>query len=153
MTATATASPAGPILLVAIAALAFILGVLIGDANGDLKARRRRLPDTAYTDAVQGGLTRGALLIALERNRQITTEGYTPERDTLYVDAELTQAARAYLDTAWWVHRPTIPPLVWPWSNDSFKWHHDPIRNLQKAGALIAAELDRLSTTAQEPRP
>lgn len=32
----------------------------------------------------------------------------------------------------------------WPWREESFKPSDDQIRNLTKAGALIAAEIDRL---------
>jgi hypothetical protein len=32
----------------------------------------------------------------------------------------------------------------WPWNDDDWKPSPDPIRNLVKAGALIAAEIDRL---------
>lgn len=37
-----------------------------------------------------------------------------------------------------------IVPGAWPWYLDSFKPSIDPIRNLEKAGALLAAEIDRL---------
>jgi len=36
------------------------------------------------------------------------------------------------------------PPAAWPWEWDQWKPSLDPIRNLEKAGALIAAEIDRL---------
>lgn len=32
----------------------------------------------------------------------------------------------------------------WPWDEEWWKPSLDPIRNLEKAGALIAAEIDRL---------
>jgi hypothetical protein len=36
-------------------------------------------------------------------------------------------------------------PSSWPWDYDWWKPSDDPIRNLTKAGALIAAEIDRLN--------
>jgi hypothetical protein len=36
------------------------------------------------------------------------------------------------------------PCFDWPWSKKWWKPSSDPIRNLVKAGALIAAEIDRL---------
>lgn len=35
-------------------------------------------------------------------------------------------------------------PKDWPWEIESWQPSADPIRNLEKAGALIAAEIDRL---------
>jgi len=35
-------------------------------------------------------------------------------------------------------------PFTWPWEASWWKPSDDPIRNLAKAGALIAAEIDRL---------
>ena len=36
----------------------------------------------------------------------------------------------------------------WPWSPEGWKPSPDPVRNLVKAGALIAAEIDRLQRKA-----
>ena len=36
------------------------------------------------------------------------------------------------------------PPRGWPWEPADWKPDNDPVRNLVKAGALIAAEIDRL---------
>jgi hypothetical protein len=38
--------------------------------------------------------------------------------------------------------------IFWPWDQDWWKPSPDPIRNLVKAGALIAAEIDRLQRLA-----
>lgn len=90
--------------------------------------------------------------MAAERQRQIDAEGWTPEHDDEHVLGELRDAARAYL----YVARPSadlrialapwayIAPPWWPWHPDWWKPSDDPIRNLEKAGALIAAEIDRL---------
>lgn len=87
----------------------------------------------------------GASLIAQERRRQVEDENYSPEHDAQHTDAELLKAAMAYMLAA------TDPDdvelrsgrLYWPWNPVSFK-PKAPIRNLVRAGALIAAEIDRL---------
>lgn len=84
----------------------------------------------------------GIARIAAERQRQIEKEGWTPEHDDEHTDSELLAAAIRYADMG------TIldvgckcPP--WPFEPESWKPSDDPIRNLEKAGALIAAEIDR----------
>ena len=37
------------------------------------------------------------------------------------------------------------PAHDWPWGSEYWKPSEDPVRNLVKAGALIAAEIDRLN--------
>lgn len=95
----------------------------------------------------------GAALIAAERQRQIEAEGWTPEHDRIeHGGWELVYAAAAYL-----LHKsgcqanPTVfeapaVPICWPWEDRFWKpTPDDRIRELTKAGALIAAEIDRLS--------
>lgn len=90
----------------------------------------------------------GIELIAQERQRQINTEGWTPAHDDKHTSAELTNSARAYaMAAAMQVCgvKPRIdPPISWPWNDKWWKLSLDPVRNLVKAGALIAAEIDRL---------
>lgn len=96
----------------------------------------------------------GVALIAAERHRQIHAEGYTAEHDSANTPLPgsgstwwppLVKAASAYL---------TPPELrigshVWPWHPSTFKpTPDDRARELVKAGALIAAELDRLQAGA-----
>lgn len=92
----------------------------------------------------------GALRILRERIRQITDEGYEPERDAQYTGLQLAWAAFAYLDRAQ-SDDPANPkpPLPWPWAPEHWK-PGDRLRMLVKAGALIAAEIDRL--LAEEKR-
>lgn len=87
----------------------------------------------------------GAALIAAERERQLQAEGWTPEHDDEHAHGELAAAAVSYIvisdpdgagDTGY-------PEEVWPWDLSWFK-PADPIKNLVRAGALIAAEIDRL---------
>ena len=79
-------------------------------------------------------------LIAAERHRQIAAEGYSPEHDREHADGELAQAAIAYALLALELPDSALP--WWPW--DGPLKRGTAIRNLEKAGALIAAEIDRL---------
>ena len=93
----------------------------------------------------------GIELIAEERKRQIEGEGWTKEHDAQHKDCELVKAAICYADPNVYYHqenrimRYRIPNKFWPkqWDIHWFK-PTDRIRDLVKAGALIAAEIDRL---------
>lgn len=84
----------------------------------------------------------GAQLIADERLAQVQRDGWTPDHDDRHVEGELLSAAQSYIievmdpgeaiHTGFW-------PENWIWNPSE-----DPVRNLVKAGALIAAEIDRL---------
>jgi hypothetical protein len=77
----------------------------------------------------------GASLIAAERQRQIEVEGYGPEHDEDHA-GELATAGAAYA---------TDDRNLWPWSEGAWKpTPGDPVRQLVKAGALIAAAIDAL---------
>lgn len=99
----------------------------------------------------------GLLLIQEERLRQVEVEGFSQSRDLKYENGELIQAARAYLFAARELGIPksnnpmdiSEPPRYWPWDK---KWWKptDKKRCLEKAGALIAAELDRLARESGE---
>ena len=89
--------------------------------------------------------------IAKERQRQLEQEGWTPERDDRYLHGDLASAAHCYAQYAGWQSHghanfptPAERPVEWPWVSEWWKPSEDPIRNLEKAGALIAAEIDRL---------
>lgn len=86
--------------------------------------------------------TPGVTLIAHERARQISQEGWTPEHDDGHAN-DLVLAAIAYCYEGIRQEHP-MALAVWPWDEEWWK-PSDRIRNLEKAGALIAAELDRLS--------
>lgn len=83
----------------------------------------------------------GALRILMERQRQVDAEGWTPEHDDQHDSGQLMHAAECYLAMAMGGLDGTH---YWPWHDDWWKPSDDPIRNLEKAGALIAAEIDRL---------
>jgi hypothetical protein len=81
----------------------------------------------------------------------VSVEGWTPQHDDNYRQAELTNAASAYAEAAAMqmygdVGGPDleIAPDCWPWAMFYWRPASNPIRNLVKAGALIAAEIDRL---------
>jgi hypothetical protein len=86
----------------------------------------------------------GADLIGAERERQMSQEGWTPEHDARHTDASLVAAAVCYATEGGSDH----VPADWPWEPQWWKQHDDPIRNLTIAGALIAAEIDRLNGAA-----
>lgn len=77
--------------------------------------------------------------IAAERRRQQEAEGFTPDRDDEYTHGELIAAAVAYACAG----SPEVVADFWPWAEEWWKPSPDPFRNLERAGALIAAELDR----------
>lgn len=87
----------------------------------------------------------GARLIAVERQRQVETEGWTPEHDAIHTQGELAASAVAYVQLAAGMSPQTVMRHYWPWDAKWLKPSYDPIRNLVKAGALIAAEIDRLT--------
>jgi hypothetical protein len=96
----------------------------------------------------------GAQLIALERERQLKIEGFGPEHDAMHTDHDLARAAESYLVTvtspdeeAAETGKPR-PAHDWPWGKKEWKPSADPILKLVKAGALIAAEIDRLQRKA-----
>lgn len=84
--------------------------------------------------------------IAAERKRQIEIEGWTAEHDDQHTDKSLAAAAVAYAMPHVSPDRVSFPPRVfWP-LNWNTKWYKPKDRrsNLVRAGALIAAEIDRL---------
>ena len=89
----------------------------------------------------------GVGLIATERKRQIEKVGWTPDHDANHREGELSLAAMCYAaPSAACIGQGT--PSHWPW--DSMWWKpSNHIRNLVKAGALIAAEIDRLQRKEQ----
>jgi len=93
----------------------------------------------------------GAQLIALERGRQLKIEGWTPEHDDKHKQGEMAFAASSYAQLAGQIsiHGPKVidkelPPGAWPWTLNWWKPSENNIKNLVRAGALIAAEIDRL---------
>lgn len=112
-------------------------------------------PEAIPTQEQQTGIS----LIAGERQRQVNEKGWTPEHDRQHVDGELAQAAVRYAMPRWLrdvpILRTTLGEVVWPRSGavrgmgggtpwDFRSAADSEVRDLVKAGALIAAEIDRL---------
>lgn len=104
----------------------------------------------------------GIELISEERARQIEAEGRSKELDTQYHEAELAKAASCYLDHA--IRKRNLDtrfpgptkeycqsevPYSWPWGSEHWKPKNQ-VRDLVRAGALIAAEIDRLLSVPED---
>ena len=81
----------------------------------------------------------GAELITQERQRQID-EGYTIKGDQKYQRDQLSLVAISYILA---IDEKGSMPLIWPWNGNTWK-PKSREENLIRAGALIAAELDRI---------
>lgn len=107
----------------------------------------------------------GIELIAEERARGISVEGWTPEHDDEHQNGELAKAAVCYADFGCVTEKREVfvqlargladpesfapvladVPVNWPLAPEWWRpVPNDRIRELVKAGALIAAEIDRL---------
>ena len=110
----------------------------------------------------------GAEMIAVERRRQVEAEGWTTEHDDTHEGGELALAAACYASPKpLLVHEKRVVQLnssrgisdayqydhaerlgyydAWPWEAEWDKRNqHGRLRQLTIAGALIAAEIDRL---------
>lgn len=102
----------------------------------------------------------GAQLIAKERQRQISKENWTAAHDDEHTGGELALAAACYATPVQLYQKRDFANAVefidpWPWESRWDKRPHDGnvlrpattsqrIDLLIKAGALIAAEIDRL---------
>lgn len=100
----------------------------------------------------------GIELIADERKRQVEVEGYTSQHDSQHNANEFIYAAIAYIEAAkvgvncdemnikdeLKINRyKNEKSKIFPWGDYNFKPTTN-IRDLVKAGALIAAAIDRL---------
>ena len=102
----------------------------------------------------QAGQTSGVDLIAVERQRQVEREGWTTEHDAMHAGGELACAAACYALAPIWREHSDFLLHLWPW--DGAWWKPTPddrVRELVKAGALIAAEIDRLQIAATPAAP
>jgi hypothetical protein len=103
-------------------------------------------------------LLSGAGMIATERLRQKTQEGYSDEHDDEHEFGEIVEAAICYADHAAKrsflgakEYRDYESPDEWPWEWSFWK-PKTPIKDLVRAGALIAAEIDRLKRLKDKAR-
>jgi hypothetical protein len=106
----------------------------------------RKIALSAPADVPVAG---GSELIAKERRRQVEAEGWTPEHDDDHTAFEMTGAAICYAKLA--AGQKLSLRRWWPWSLDWWKPEPGRVRNLVKAGALIAAEIDRLMRAGDSP--
>ena len=121
---------------------------MIPESRRELKERivdalvraNRAAPPAQGAPGTRDGVSR----IAAERKRQTEVEGWTPQHDLLHDQGELALAAACYATPGiHYKNNQWPPPSMWPWEKEWWKPTLDPIRNLEKAGALIAAEIDR----------
>lgn len=128
----------------------YIQRIIRGMAQHDqaeVKARPTAAAPGLYRIAPDETSPTGAELIAAERRRQIEVEGWAPEHDDQHEDGDIVAAAIAYAHAE--NSRELDARLTWwPWDAEWWKPSDDPIRNLVKAGALIAAEIDRRQRAA-----
>lgn len=116
------------------------LRALLIEADSELEVLRQRIAELESRT-----VTAAASDVLAERQRQVTAEGWTAERDDGYQNSELADAAACYAIHA---HNQGFPtPAYWPWSQDWWK-QTSPRRDLVKAGALILAEIERLDRAA-----
>lgn len=95
------------------------------------------------------GMATGAELIAAERLRQIQEEGWTQEHDSWHHWEAIAGAGIAYGLSAIAFKEEALK--FWPWG-DSWWKPKDSLRDLVRAGALIAAAIDRYYQEAQDAR-
>lgn len=110
-------------------------------------------------------MKKGIELIASERQRQIDKKGYDKDHDEMETAFQLSSAAALFIcnaqnqyfedhthaDGKGDVSRYQIREIytrkwksVWPWDDHDGREKADILTSLVKAGALIAAEIDRL---------
>ncbi len=92
----------------------------------------------------------GIELIADERTRQIKVEGYTAEHDAKDTYKALSLAAISYTQTA--IGNGNQGVVMWPWDYKYYKPTFG-VRDLVRAGALIAAAIDRLQAEELKKEP
>lgn len=91
-------------------------------------------------------MSKGIELISRERNKQLSKWG--DEHDSTHLEGELSWAAASCLERAIIIaeeDKDAEQMFDWPWDTGDDRKVDDRIVNLVKAGALIAAEIDRLS--------
>lgn len=88
----------------------------------------------------------GIEIIADERKRQVEKENWTPEHDNAHWDQALPLAAAAYaVPSSFYIVDQHGRESMWPWDDEYWKpTPNERIKELAKAGALIAAEIDRI---------
>jgi len=117
--------------------------VNIMKSKGYVKMVEQKLPKPPKT---------GVELISAERERQMSQEGWTAQHDDKHPDYDLASVGALYAlnllltkQENYSMFFDKIFSHFYPWDEMYWKPTPDnPIRQLTKAGALIAAEIDRL---------
>lgn len=89
----------------------------------------------------------GLQMITEKFRTNVDHKGYDAAHDDAHTKGELVDAVLCYLAYS----QRLMPPELWPFEADAWKQSDDPIRNLVRAGALIAAEIDRLERARNRP--
>lgn len=100
-------------------------------------------------------LSKAAIDVLAERQRQVEVEGWTPEHDDAHNYGELASAGACYAFVGSltdfqrkvyaYKNPPYLGPMVLHWEWDEKWWKPTtPRRDLVKAAALILAEIERL---------
>lgn len=131
-------------------------GSQVEDATANVVAAAAELLETLKAGGFDLGKgppwSEGIDAIATERHRQVTEEGWSAEHDAQHDGGQMTIAAACYA-----VHG-TDAKVVSPHSDDGWPWSseldkrskHDRVKQLAIAGALIAAEIDRVLSRSAE---
>jgi hypothetical protein len=112
---------------------------------GPEEGRDERIRDGLRVHALK---MTGAQMISAERFRQIDEEKRTAEADDALPASDLAKAGVAYAFAAIYSDGRPGCPAPWPWDAKFWK-PASAIRMLVKAGALIAAEIDRRHRAGQ----
>lgn len=89
-------------------------------------------------------------MLAMERVHQTEDDEYDPEQDDVYHESQLARAAACYAlpesrRTYTGLSDDRGVPTNWPWLPSYWKpTPDDRLRELQKAGGLILAEMERI---------
>jgi hypothetical protein len=83
-------------------------------------------------------------LIAAERERQVVVKGWTPEHDDTHNNDELAKMAAVYATPARLRTNGLLALVPWSASMPSPRTRSERVRELVKAGALVAAEIERI---------
>jgi hypothetical protein len=126
-------------------------------ANGELvDALRDGSERDAKPTSIHASTEHALRAVLAERHRQVDVEGWTEAHDDEHDPGELAAAASSYaLSAASFLspyqqgdHVGSPPPDSWPWSGAWWK-PKDARRDLERAGALILAELEKLDRDEQ----
>lgn len=120
------------------------------EAAGELTIKERiylySMKEHIALAAENAALSAALTDIIAERQRQQSAEGWTPEHDDEHGKGEMVFAAISYLMA---VVNPNASHGWWPW--DIAWWKPTtPRRDLVKAAALIAAEIERIDRAARQ---